>query len=76
MIGKDDNVIEVRLYTSHDTDYICEREDGSRYVYEVRKDSKTIRELWSDAPPAPEEATGGQSAKPATGPGHGPSEDL
>lgn len=45
MIGKDDTVIEVRLYTSHDSDYFCERPDGTRYVYEVRKNSKRTYDL-------------------------------
>lgn len=45
MIGKNDKVLEVRLYTSHDADYICERLDGTRYVYEVRKGNKRCYDL-------------------------------
>lgn len=45
MIQKEDKVIEVRLYTSHDTDYICQRPDGTHYVYEVRKTGKRCYDL-------------------------------
>lgn len=45
MIGKDDKLIEVKLYTPSDSDFICERPDGTRYVYEVRKKDKRICEL-------------------------------
>lgn len=45
MIGKNDKLVTVKLYTSHDTDYICERPDGTRYVYQKRKNSNEIYEL-------------------------------
>lgn len=45
MIGKNDKLITVKLYTSHDADYICERSDGTRYVYQKRKDNEQIYEL-------------------------------
>jgi hypothetical protein len=45
MIQKEDKVIEVRLYTSHDADYICERPDGTLYLYETRKESKRCYDL-------------------------------
>lgn len=45
MIGKDDKLIEVKLYTPSDSDFICERPDGTRYVYEVRKKDKRTYEL-------------------------------
>ena len=45
MIGKEDKLIEVILHTSHNTDYICERKDGTRYVYEVRKSGKRCYDL-------------------------------
>ena len=40
MLSKKDKLIEVRLYTSHICDYVCEREDGTFYVYMCRKEKK------------------------------------
>ena len=48
MINKDDKVVELKLYTSHDTDYIYERPDGTRYVHQKRKNSSAIYELNED----------------------------
>lgn len=48
MIGKNDKLITVKLYTSHDSDYICERPDGTRYVFQKRKNSSEIYELNED----------------------------
>lgn len=45
MIEKNDKVIEVRLYTSHDSDFFCERPDGTRYVYEVSKNGKRCYDI-------------------------------
>jgi hypothetical protein len=33
MLNKNDKVLEVRLYSPHKCDYLCEREDGTRYLF-------------------------------------------
>jgi hypothetical protein len=33
MLNKNDKILEVRLYSPHKCDYICEREDGTHYVF-------------------------------------------
>lgn len=37
MLNKNDKVIELRLYSPHKCDFICEREDGTYYLY-VKRD--------------------------------------
>ena len=44
MLNKKDKVIEVRLYSPHKCDYVCEREDGSYYVFMCREE-KIYHEL-------------------------------
>ena len=33
MLNKNDKVLEMRLYSPHKCDFICEREDGTHYLY-------------------------------------------
>jgi len=33
MLNKNDKVLEVRLYSPHKCDFMCEREDGTRYLF-------------------------------------------
>ena len=44
MLSKNDKLLEVRLYSPHKCDYICEREDGTHYVF-MRRGEDTYRQL-------------------------------
>ncbi len=33
MLNKNDKIIKARLYSPHKCEYICERVDGTHYVY-------------------------------------------
>jgi len=44
MLNKTDKVIEARLYSPHKCDFICEREDGTHYVY-IKRDWTGYYEL-------------------------------
>jgi hypothetical protein len=47
MLNKNDKILEVRLYTPHKCDYICEREDGTHYVF-MRRGEDSYWELNGD----------------------------
>jgi hypothetical protein len=47
MLNKNDKILEVRLYTPHKCDYICEREDGTHYVF-MRRGEDSYWELTGD----------------------------
>jgi hypothetical protein len=44
MLNKNDKVLEVRLYSPHKCDFMCEREDGTRYLFR-RLDEDSYWEL-------------------------------
>ncbi len=44
MLNKNDKVLEVRLYSPHKCDFVCEREDGTYYVF-MRRDQESYWEL-------------------------------
>jgi hypothetical protein len=44
MLNKNDKVLEVRLYSPHKCDFICEREDGTYYVF-MRRGEESYWEL-------------------------------
>jgi hypothetical protein len=44
MLKKTDKLLEVRLYSPHKCDYICEREDGTHYVF-MKRDEESYWEL-------------------------------
>ncbi len=44
MLNKNDKVLEVRLYSPHKCDFVCEREDGTHYVF-MRRDEQSYYEL-------------------------------
>lgn len=44
MLNKTDKVLEVRLYSPHKCDYVCEREDGTHYVF-MRRGEDSYYEL-------------------------------
>ena len=44
MLNKNDKVLEVRLYSPHKCDFICEREDGTYYVF-MRRSEESYWEL-------------------------------
>ena len=44
MLNKNDKVLEVRLYSPHKCDFVCEREDGTHYVF-MRRDEQSYHEL-------------------------------
>ena len=44
MLNKNDKVLEVRLYSPHKCDFICEREDGTHYVF-MRRGADSYWEL-------------------------------
>lgn len=46
MINSNDKVLGVRLYTSHDTDYVCETPEGMVYLFQKRKDDKNYHHLY------------------------------
>jgi hypothetical protein len=46
MLDKKDKIITAKLYSPHVCDYICEREDGSRYIMVRRHDD----EYWELVP--------------------------
>ena len=54
MLNENDKVIEARLYTPHVTDFICEREDGTHYVYMPYRDSDS---RYYDLQPNPSKET-------------------
>lgn len=45
MLNKLDKVIEVRLYSPHKCDYVCQREDGTFYVF-MRRGEDCYHELY------------------------------
>lgn len=45
MMNKSDKVIEVRLYSPHKCDYVCQREDGTFYVF-MRRGEDCYHELY------------------------------
>jgi hypothetical protein len=47
MINKNDKVLEVRLYSPHKCDFICEREDGTYYVF-MRRGEDSCWELFKN----------------------------
>lgn len=53
MLNKSDKLIHLKLYSPHKTDYIWEREDGTRYIHR-RLDEETINELYRN-PDNPDE---------------------
>ena len=44
MLNKNDKVLEIRLYSPHKCDFMCEREDGTRYLFR-RLDEDSYWEL-------------------------------
>jgi hypothetical protein len=44
MLNKNDKILEVRLYSPHKCDYVCEREDGTYYVF-MRRSEDSYWEL-------------------------------
>ncbi len=44
MLNKTDKVLEVRLYSPHKCDFICERQDGTYYVL-MRRGEDCYHEL-------------------------------
>ena len=44
MLNLKDKIIEARLYSPHKCEFICEREDGTHYVYR-RLDDEEYYEL-------------------------------
>ena len=47
MLNKNDKVLEVRLYSPHKCDFICEREDGTYYVF-MRRGEDAYYELFKN----------------------------
>ena len=47
MLNKNDKVLEMRLYSPHKCDFICEREDGTYYVL-MRRDEDVYYELYKN----------------------------
>ena len=47
MLNKNDKVLEMRLYSPHKCDFICEREDGTHYVY-IKRDWTGYYELYKN----------------------------
>lgn len=44
MLNKNDKIIEARLYSPHKCQYVCEREDGTHYLFS-RVDGDVFYEL-------------------------------
>lgn len=44
-IEKDSKIISLRLYTSNDADYLCQRPDGTQYIYRKTKLGASIIEV-------------------------------
>ena len=61
MSNKSDKLIHIKLYSPHKTDYIWEREDGSRYVHR-KLDEESMNEL-SQNPSNPNEWLIGEKIK-------------
>lgn len=61
MSNKSDKLIHAKLYSPHKTDYIWEREDGTRYVHR-KLDEESMNEL-SQNPNNPDEWLIGEEIK-------------
>lgn len=44
MLNKNDKVLEVRLYSPHKCDFVCESVDGTYYVF-MRRDGNSYWQL-------------------------------